>query len=162
MLWCSLLLPDLPLEVYARAWGGGGAARPFAVASGGSRPAIVAANDAARVAGVKRGQPVAAALALVPALVLRDRDQRAEREALEAIATYALSFTSTASLAPPRALVAEIGGSLRLFGGPGRLVATIAGDPDPAKEHTVKTLLVIRNSCCCTPATMVRSSEVHR
>lgn len=127
MLWCSLLLPDLPLEVYARAWGGDEAARPFAVASGGSRPAIVAANDAARVAGVKRGQPVAAALALVPALVLRDRDQRAEREALEAIATYALSFTSTASLAPPRALVAEIGGSLRLFGGPGRLVATIAG-----------------------------------
>ena len=43
-----------------------------------------------------------------------------------------------------------------------RLVATIAGDPDPGKEHTVKTLLVIRNSCGCTPKTMVRSSEVHR
>ena len=122
MLWCSLLLPDLPLEVYARAWSDEEAARPFAVASGGSRPRIVAANDAAREAGVKRGQPVAAALALVPALALRDRDAEAEARSLEAIATFALSFTSAASLAPPRTVLAEIGGSLKLFGGLDRLV----------------------------------------
>ena len=125
MLWCSLLLPDLPLEVYARAWSGGEASRPFAVASGGSRPRIVAANDAAREAGVKRGQPVAAALALVPALALRDRDAEAEARSLEAIATFALSFTSAASLAPPRTVLAEIGGSLKLFGGLDRLVDAI-------------------------------------
>lgn len=125
MLWCSLLLPDLPLEVYARAWSDEEAARPFAVASGGSRPRIVAANDAAREAGVKRGQPVAAALALVPALALRDRDAEAEARSLEAIATFALSFTSAASLAPPRTVLAEIGGSLKLFGGLDRLVDAI-------------------------------------
>jgi DNA-binding LacI/PurR family transcriptional regulator len=43
-----------------------------------------------------------------------------------------------------------------------RLVATIAGDPDPRKEHIVKTLLVVRRSCGCTPEAMVRSTEVHR
>ncbi|MBK6393982.1 MAG: DNA polymerase Y family protein [Betaproteobacteria bacterium] len=125
MLWCSLLFPDLPLEVYARAWGNEDASRPFAVASGGSRPRIVAANDAARDAGVKRGQPVAGALALVPGLVLRDRDAEAEARSLEAIATFALSFTPAASLVPPRAVLAEIGGSLKLFGGLDRVVDAI-------------------------------------
>lgn len=125
MLWCCLLLPDLPLEVYARGWNDADAARPFAVASGGSRPQVVAANAAAREGGVKRGQAVAGALALVPGLALRDRDPDAEARALEAIATFALSFTSTASLAPPRAVHAEIGGSLRLFGGLPRLLAAM-------------------------------------
>ena len=125
MLWCSLLFPDLPLEVYARAWSNEDASRPFAVASGGSRPRIVAANDAARDAGVKRGQPVAGALALVPGLVLRDRDAEAEARSLEAIATFALSFTPAVSLVPPRAVLAEIGGSLKLFGGLDRVVDAI-------------------------------------
>jgi DNA-binding LacI/PurR family transcriptional regulator len=42
-----------------------------------------------------------------------------------------------------------------------RLVATIAGEPDLRKEHIVKTLLVVRSSCGCTPEAMVRSTEVH-
>jgi protein ImuB len=125
MLWCSLLFPDLPLEVYARAWSNEEASRPFAVASGGSRPRIVAANDAARDAGVKRGLPVAGALALVPWLVLRDRDAEAEARSLEAIATFALSFTPAVSLVPPRAVLAEIGGSLKHFGGLDRVVDAI-------------------------------------
>jgi len=117
MLWCSLLLPDLPLEVYARGWHDDEATRPFAVTSGGSRPQVVVANAAARDAGVKRGQPVAAALALAPGLVLRERDETAEREALESVATFTLAFTPTVSLAPPRAVLAEVGGSRKLFGG---------------------------------------------
>ncbi|CAG0985398.1 Protein ImuB [Burkholderiales bacterium] len=134
MLWSALLLPDLPLEVYARAWSDDEAARPFAVASGGSRPQVVAANGAARAAGVRRGQPVAGALALAPGLLLRDHDAAAAAQALEAIATWALSFTSTASLAPPRALLAEIGGSLKLFGGLEPLAARI-GDGLRALGH---------------------------
>ena len=125
VLYAALVFPDLPLEVYARAWSGGEASRPFAVASGGSRPVVVAANGPAREAGVQRGQPVAAALALLPGLALRDRDERAEARALEAIATYALSFTHAASLAPPRAVLAEIGGSLKLFGGLDRVAGAL-------------------------------------
>ncbi len=125
MLWGCLLFPDLPLEVYARGFDADAATRPFAVGSGGSRPQVVASNAAARERGVKRGAPVAAALALAPDLALRDRDPAAEARALEAVATFALSFTSTASLAPPRAVLAEIGGSLKLFGGLDPLLAAM-------------------------------------
>jgi len=126
MLWAALLLPRLPLEVYTRGFDDEAGACPFAVASGGSRPAIVDANDAARLAGVKRGMAVAGALALVPALVLRDRDAGAEVRALTNMATWALGFTSTVSIAAPAAVVAEVGGSERLHGGLDPLVARIA------------------------------------
>jgi protein ImuB len=126
MLWSSLHLPALPLEVYARAQRLDEAIAPFAVQSGGSRPQVVAANAAARAAGVKRGQPVAGALALVPSIALRERDEAAEAAALEAIATWALGFTPTVSLAPPRAVLVEIGGSRKLFGGLERLRDAIA------------------------------------
>ena len=39
----------------------------------------------------------------------------------------ALTFTPMACLAPPDAIVADIGGSLRLFGGLPRLVARLVG-----------------------------------
>ena len=124
MLWCSIFLPALPLEVYARG-SDDDTTQPFAVGSGGSRPQIVAANAAARTGGVKRGQAVAGALALVPGLALRDRDPKAETRALESIATFTLSFTSAASLVPPSAVLAEIGGSLKFFGGLDRLLAAM-------------------------------------
>ncbi|MFO1284222.1 MAG: DNA polymerase Y family protein [Burkholderiales bacterium] len=128
MLWAALLLPRLPLEVYARAWSEDEAIRPFAVTSGGTRPLIVEANDAARAAGLKRGQPVAAALALAPSLVLRERDPAAETQALESVATTALAVTPLVSLEPPSAVLAEIGGSLALFGGLDRLRARLVDD----------------------------------
>ena len=52
----------------------------------------------------------------------RDRDAEAEAHALAQIATWALTFTPNAGLAPPDAIVAEIGGSLRLFSGLPQLV----------------------------------------
>jgi protein ImuB len=125
MLWAALLFPSLPLDVFARAWTGQDAARRFVVASGGNAPHVVAANAAARDAGIRRGQSIATALALAPDIVLRDRDFAAEARALAQLATWALRFTPQASLAPPDALVAEIGGSLRLFGGLPRLAARI-------------------------------------
>jgi len=123
MLWTCLLLPSLPLDVFARAQTPADAARPFAVTTGGHYPRIVAANAAASDAGVRAGQLVSAALALAPDLVLRDRDPNTEAAALAAVATWATQFTPAVSLAPPDAVLAEIGGSLRLFGGLPRLVA---------------------------------------
>ena len=126
MLWTCLFLPSLPLDVFTRAQAPGDAARPFAVATGGHYPRIVVANDAARVAGVRAGQLVSAALALSPDLTLRDRDPVAEAAALAAVATMATQFTPAVSLAAPDAVLAEIGGSLRLFGGLPRLTASLA------------------------------------
>jgi protein ImuB len=116
MLWACLLLPSLPLEVFARSLSPADAARPFAVGTGGHYPRIVAVNDAARDAAIAPEQLVSAALARAPGIVLRDRDQRQETAALEAVAAWATQFTPAISLAPPDAVLAEIGGSLLLFG----------------------------------------------
>jgi protein ImuB len=127
MLWACLLLPSLPLDVFARAQAPSAAAQPLVIGSGGHYPRVVAANAAARDAGIHDEQLVSSALALAPHLVLRDRDGDAEARALAQLATFALTFTPMTCLAPPNAVVAEIGASLRLFGGLPRLVAHLAG-----------------------------------
>jgi protein ImuB len=117
MLWLAAHLPLLPLDVFARAWPPELQARPFAIDSGGHVPRIVACNDAARELGVRDGMLLSAAYALAPDLVQQSRDPVAEQGALEQLATFALAFTPMVSLVPPGAFVAEIGGSLKLFGG---------------------------------------------
>ncbi|MGE5169658.1 MAG: Y-family DNA polymerase [Rudaea sp.] len=122
MLWACLLLPSLPLDVFARALAPDAAACPFVVASGGRYPRVVAANAAARAAGIRREQLVSAALALAPDIALRDRDPAAEAAALTDVATSLLAFTPQVSLAPPNAVLADIEASVRLFGGLPRLL----------------------------------------
>ena len=126
MLWACLLLPSLPLDVFARAASPADAAKPFAVGSGGRTPRIVSANAGARDAGIHAGQLVSASLALSPDLVLRERDPDAESAALAAVASWATQFTPAVALAPPDAVLAEIGGSLRLFGGLPKLTARLS------------------------------------
>ena len=120
MLWACLLLPSLSLDVFARAAPRN--ARAFVVASGGHHPRVVAANAAAAAAGIRRNQLVSAAFALAPDVLMRDRDVAAEEQALRDVATLLLAFTPQVSLAPPNAIVAEIAGSVRLFGGLPRLL----------------------------------------
>jgi protein ImuB len=119
-LWACLLLPSLSLDVFARA--APRDARALVVASGGHHPRVVAANAAAAAAGIRRDQLVSAALALAPEVLLRDRDVAAEEQALRDVATLLLAFTPQVSLAAPNAIVAEIAGSVRLFGGLPRLL----------------------------------------
>ena len=126
MLWACLLLPSLPLDVFARSLSPADAARPFAVTTGGHYPRIVAANAAALDAVIAPKQLVSASLVLAPGIVLRDRDPGLERAALAGVATWATQFTPAVSLAPPDAVLAEIGGSLRLFGGLKRLTIELA------------------------------------
>jgi protein ImuB len=119
MLWACLLLESLPLDVFARGRSvvPDAAAVPFAVTTGGHYPRIVATDTAAEAAGIGAGMPVATAYALAPDLVLRERDPGTEAAALAAFATWATQFTPGVSLAPPDAVLIDIGGSLRLFGG---------------------------------------------
>jgi len=138
MLWLALSFPALPLDVFARAWSDADATQRFVVASGGRVPQVVAANAAARTAGIRRGLAISAALALAPDIVLRDRDSIAEAGALAQLATWALNFTPQVSLAVPAALVAEVGGSARLFGGLSQLVARLA-DGVRAQGYAVST-----------------------
>ncbi|HET7032011.1 MAG TPA: DNA polymerase Y family protein [Casimicrobiaceae bacterium] len=126
MLWACLLFPSLALDVFARALPPADAAKPFAIATGGRAPRIVGANAGARAAGILPGQLVSASLALAPDLVLRDRNPDAEAAALAAVATCATQFTPAVTLAPPDAVLVEIGGSLRLFGGLPKLTAQLS------------------------------------
>lgn len=111
MLWLALQLPLLSLEIFER---GNATGLPLGVADGGR---LVAVNTPAVRRGVRAGLAPAAAQALVPELELRCRNPAAEAKALRQVAAWALQFTSTLSLAPPAALLLEVGCSLRYFGG---------------------------------------------
>lgn len=67
--------------------------------------------------GIQSGMPLSSAHALVTALRVAERDTAAEREALERLAAWAGQFTSQVSIVSSRALLLEVEGSLRLFGG---------------------------------------------
>ncbi|HET7096113.1 MAG TPA: DNA polymerase Y family protein [Casimicrobiaceae bacterium] len=121
-----MLLPSLALDVFARALPPADAAKPFAIATGGHAPRIVGANAGAQAAGIQPGQLVSVSLALAPDLVLRDRNPDGEAAALAAVATWATQFTPAVTLAPPDAVLVEIGGSLRLFGGLSKLAAQLS------------------------------------
>jgi protein ImuB len=109
-LWLCLGLPQLPLEVR-----GGGDEEARVVVDRAGR--VVQASTGAADSGVAPGLPLNAALALCPGLIALERDEAAEQATLERLAAWAGAFTSLVSLVPPAALLLDIQGSLRLFGG---------------------------------------------
>ena len=118
MLWLCLDLPALPLEVFARAH------RTGAV-SVHEQGVIVACNAAAARAGIAPGLTLSAALALADGVQVCARAPAHETAALARLADCATRFSSSVSLEPPRAVLLEIGASLRLFGEPERLRARL-------------------------------------
>src|SRR5438105_2592550 len=129
MLWVCVLLPQLPLEVFTRSRDDRferDGEMLFAITTAGHHPRIVIANEAAQSCGIAPGQLVSAALALAPDVVLRNRDPQAEMAALRGVAAWLTQFTPMVSLAAPQAVLAEIAGSLRLFGGFRALLQHIA------------------------------------
>lgn len=124
MLWVALELPALPLQLAER---GGACPQPLVIAEGpAQRPVVACANAAALAAGVREGQAVASARALVGGeLKLRPREPAAERAALERLAGWAQQFTPAASL-DGQGIALEVAASLRLFGGHARITAAIA------------------------------------
>ena len=116
-LWIGVHLPELCLEAVPDHRSG-----PRAIMELQERtPLVVCVDEAARRAGVRPGMSTAAALALVPQLHTQVRDPHRERSLLGALAQLAQRFTPRVSLAPPDALLLEVRGSLRLFGGPEQL-----------------------------------------
>lgn len=110
-------LPDFPLQVQAR---GLAAPDPFAVVE---NRRILAANAAARAAGVRPGLGLAGALAIAPQLVTRPRSLQQEAAAQRELAACCAAFTPQVSLDGSDGVVLEISASLRLFGGLDALMA---------------------------------------
>jgi protein ImuB len=122
MLWLGIHLPALALEVFARACASPG---PLVISTGHGRGQRVhLCNACAARQGIRAGMPLSAAQAAQP-LRVHSRNEHAERQALERLAGWAGQFTPLVSEAPPQALLLEIEGSQRLFGGLDRLVQVI-------------------------------------
>ncbi len=122
MLWVALELPDFPLQIAERA---GAGRQPLVIAEGPTqRPFVACANAAAREAGIRAGQAVAAARALAGEVRVIDRDRGRERESLERLAAWACQFTPMVSL-ESQGLVLEVASCLRLFEGHAKLTAAI-------------------------------------
>ncbi len=124
MLWVALEMPALPLQLAERA-----RAEPLPLVVGegpAQRPVVACANAAARAAGVREGMAVAAAKALASDLRCVDRDEAAERDALERLAGWAAQYTPAVSV-EPTGLVLEVEGSVKLFGGLAKLLAALRG-----------------------------------
>lgn len=126
MLWLSLYFPQLSLQIFSR---GSASLGPLAISIPPlNRPTIYFCNQAARALGVHADMKVSAARALSQDLVIFPRNEEAENQALAHIATWAVKFTSLVSLAPPQALLLEIAGSLKFFGGLKKLLAQITAE----------------------------------
>ncbi len=138
-LWLCLLLPRLSLE--ALAGGGAGSDREICVVEGsGSQQRIAAVSEAAARRGVTPGLGLNAALALRPELELLGRQPSAEAAMLQRLAHWATQFTPLVSIEPPQALLAEVRGSLGLFGGAEALRRRAARELDGFRLCSIATL----------------------
>ena len=160
MLWLALHLPRLPLEVFQRAGvlprgaaGETAQAVPFAVTAGVNPPRVMLPDEPALRCGIAPGMALSAAQAIAPHLRTRPRDASLEAAALAGLARWGGQFPPTLSLAPPDALLLEIGGCLRLFGGLAPLlerlrhgVTELGFDPVPASAPTAAGALMLARS----------------
>jgi protein ImuB len=121
VLWLCLRFTYLPIELRPRE------VEMFAVTDRmRARRVVIAANEAARQAGIEAGMDATRALLKQPELRLIERSKSEERRALRALADWSLQFSSTVHLNSARWLVwLEIGASLRYFEGLSALRARI-------------------------------------
>jgi protein ImuB len=140
-LWLAIHLPQFVLESLGEAGAALGSSTrpagrsevPSAVVDlerGGK--VVCACNAAAAASGISAGMALNSALALLPGLTVLDRNLRRERELLERLADWAVRYTSRVSLEPPDAVLLEILGSLRLFGGSRQLCAQLRAELNAA------------------------------
>lgn len=124
MLWLALHFPMLGLE--ERLSTQGGEATEPAVLVEDNR--VVQANERARQAEIALGSTLATANSILPALKHFNSDPAAEHERLSRLAQMAYRYTPRVSPVPPDALLLEVRGSLRLFGGVKALADELAAD----------------------------------
>jgi len=84
---------------------------------------VLAADAAARRAGLRIGMPATKAQAIVPGLIVRDADPAADAEALEKLALWALRrYAPIVATDAPDGLVIDITGAAHLHGGEDAMV----------------------------------------
>jgi protein ImuB len=122
-LWLCIHLSALPLESLRR--DSTNSVRAVFDEQDGMRKVLLA-NREAQSAGIRPGFSVNAALALLPALELEQRDVQCEQRSLLDLAGWAEQFTSFVAIEAPTVLLLELAGSVRLFTGLQELRQTIS------------------------------------
>ncbi|TFZ83487.1 Y-family DNA polymerase [Candidatus Macondimonas diazotrophica] len=118
-LWLCIHLPELALQGLSWPPGIAGAV----IHTQGGQSVVHAANHDAAGHGVLPGMSLPAACALCPSLQVQARDHRAEMRWRRRVARHCLRFSDWVSLDRPDAVLLEVGGSLRLFGGSESLIS---------------------------------------
>ncbi|MDX1811060.1 MAG: DNA polymerase Y family protein, partial [Gammaproteobacteria bacterium] len=113
-LWLALVFPRLALEVHD---GQHHNSPSIAVKEYKGRSVVHTASPLAEAQGVSVDMPVNAAYALCPGLKVYQLNEQAQKNRLQQLAVWAEQFTSKVSIQPPHALLLEVRGSLKLFGG---------------------------------------------
>ena len=99
---------------------------PFILAGRDGRGRVVlAADSAARRAGLRVGMPASKAQALMKDLVMGDADPAADAAALDRLALWALRYAPIAAADPPDGLVIDVLGATHLHGGEEKMLADI-------------------------------------
>jgi len=92
----------------------------------GRRRVVLAADMAARRAGLRVGMPVTKVQALVKGLIVMDAEPAADADALERLALWGLRYAPIVATDPPDGLAIDTTGAAHLHGGENAMVKTIA------------------------------------
>ena len=92
--------------------------------------AVLAVSPSAQALGVRPGMRRGGALMLAPEARMQQRAEQREAEALHAVAMALLQFTPQVAPAEDASLLLDVGASLRLFGGIGRLYRLVQDSLD--------------------------------
>lgn len=122
-LWAGLYCPALPLSAVWKSAPGTGPVAVHDYQRGQAR--LFQVGRIARQHGVRPGQGLNQALALLPQLQSRPRKPAMEQRALEQIALAAYQHSHQVVLAPPDTVLLEIAGSRRLRGDLAGLLANL-------------------------------------
>lgn len=115
--------------------------RPLVTAAReGSRRVVVAADAAARSAGLVPGMTVALAQAMSPGLTVVEADPAGDAAALERLAAWCLRYSPVVAADPPDGIVIDIAGADHLLGGEAAALDDICARLTAA-GLTVKTAL---------------------
>ncbi len=129
MLWACVLLPQLALDAVLRRTPD--PERPLALVTGTAQlRSLHAVNAAAAQAGLKAGQRLSAAHALMPDFDTAEYDPAAAERWHRFLAAWAYRHSSQVSMQWPNAIVLEAGASFRLLGPWPRFEARLRADLD--------------------------------
>ena len=124
MLWLALVFPQLLIDAADLA-----PDVPQLVAGRlGSRRAVLQCNAVAREQGIRRGQPLNAAVSLCPDAHILEEAPAQQQAALHQQAVRALQYSSAVSTRGSDVVLLEIAGSLKLFGGEQALLKRVVRD----------------------------------